>query len=267
MLEEITKEVTAALLRQRPEKINKTQYGIYSTRELELLYSDSKKEYEETAIYEQDRLLGSAKALAAYIKEELRRRENPTGDKATVRISMTGGQFIADEDFREGIASYNRINSQQWNVVKKFLNQPLNHSQFLEFFQALKPSIDNFHDLYQSFSAIRIVGKSELVSNPIFIRGEQKSGIKCTYALEDGREGEEILPENFSVKVPFVKAGETLYDIPLDLIYARDERDCLSIRVICPTFENIEEQAIIDEAKFIKNETKEFEKLLVLSDF
>lgn len=267
MLEEITKELTAALLRQRPEKINKTQYGIYSTRELELLYNDSKREYVEKAVYEDDKTLGSAKALAAYIKEELRRRENPTGDKATVRIAMTGGEFTADEDFQEGCVSYNRINSQQWNLVKKSLNQVFNHAQFLELVQALKPSIDNFHDLYQSFSAIRIVGRSTLVSNPIFINGNQECGIKCTYALEDGREGEEILPENFFVKVPFVKAGEKFYEIPIDLVYFRDEYERLAIRVICPIFENIEEQAIIDEAKFIKEETKEFEKLLVLSDF
>ena len=267
MLDEITKEVTAALLRQRPEKINKTQYGLYSNREVELLYNDSQKEYVPTEIYEEGKTLGSAKALANFIKEELRRRENPTGDKATVRICMTGGQFAADEDFRRGLASYNRINSQQWNLVKKYLNQPLNHSQFLEFVQGLKPSIDNFHDLYQSFSAIRIIGKSELVSNPIFIRGEQKSGIKCTYSLEDGREGEEVLPEGFFVKVPFVKAGDKEYTIPLDLVYFRDDRDCLAIRVICPTFENIEEQAIIDEAEYIKDQTKDFEKLLILSDF
>lgn len=57
------------------------------------------------------------------------------------------------------------------------------------------------------------------------------------------------------------------YVIPFDLLFFRNEDDALRIQVLCPLFENIEEQAIIDEAKFVIAETKDYSNLLVLSDF
>ena len=267
MFNELAKEITELLQKQRPEKIDKLQYGQYSSRSIELLYNDGKKEYEQLNSRPENKTVGSVKAFAACIKEELKRRDNQTGHKATVRIYSKGGYFVPDEDFGIFKTSYERINSQQWELIKANTNKVMSHRGFLEFVQALKPSIEEFDVLFARLSSIRMIGNSTLVSTPIFVNAEQEQGYKCTYKLEDGYEGEEILPQGFIAKVPFVKAGEKTYDIPIELLFYRDEGDELGIRVICPLFENIEEQAIIDEAEFIKEETKDFTELLVLSDF
>ena len=52
-----------------------------------------------------------------------------------------------------------------------------------------------------------------------------------------------------------------------DLLFTRNEDDEIEIEVLCPEFENIEEQAIIDEAEYIKEQTQGYSDLLVLSDF
>lgn len=267
MLNELTEAAEKLVLKQRPEKIVKLQYGQYSSREIELLYNDGEEEYQELNSSPKNKQVGSVKAFADCIKEELRRRGNEEGEKATVRIFSQGGYFIPDEDFGIFKTSYQRINSQQWNCIKSHIDKVMNHRMFLEFVQALKPSIENFENLYQRLSSIRLIGNSTLCSNPIFTNGEQEQGYKCSYKLEDGYEGEEILPQGFVCNVPFVKAGEKLYEIPIELLFYRDDNDELGIRVMCPLFENIEEQAIIDEAEFIKKQTADYKQLLVLSDF
>ena len=267
MLDEIVKEAADLLIKQRPEKIEKLQYGQYSSRPIELLYNDGKKEYEQLNSRPENKTVGSVKAFAACIREELRRRENTTGNKATVRIFSNGGYFIPDEDFGIFKISYDRINSQQWNFIKANINKVTTHRMFLEFIQALKPSIENFEELFARLSSIRMIGNSTLCSTPIFVNDKSEQGYKCTYKLEDGYEGEEVLPQGFICKVPFVKAGETAYEIPIELLFYRDEDDSLGIRVMCPLFENIEERAIIDEAEYIKLQTAEHTELLVLSDF
>ena len=267
MNDELTKEIKQMMLRQRPEKITKIQYGQYSSREIELIYNDDAKHYKTFSSTPDNKTVGSVKAFALCIKEELRRRNNETGDKATVRIYSQGGLFIPDEDFGKFIVKYDRINSQQWELVKTNINKVMSHRQFLEFVSALKPSIDNFSELFSRLSSIRLIGNSTLCSTPIFVNGEQEQGYKCKYKLEDGYEGEELLPQGFIVNVPFVKAGEKSYSIPIELLFYRDDNDNLGIRVMCPLFENIEEQAIIDEAEYIKNETESYKQLLVLSDF
>ncbi len=267
MLNELVKEITDLLKKQRPEKIEKLQYGQYSSRSIELLYNDGKKEYEQLNSTPENKTVGSVKAFASCIKEELKRRGNQTGNKATVRIYSKGGAFLPDEDFGIFKTSYERLNSQQWNLIKNNINSVMTHRKFLEFVQALKPSIDNFSELFAKLSSIRMIGNSTLCSTPIFVNAEQEQGYRCKYKLEDGYEGEEILPQGFIANVPFVKAGEIKYDIPIELLFYRNEEDELGIRVLCPLFENIEEKAIIDEAEFIKSETASYADLLVLSDF
>lgn len=267
MLEEFQKEIKEILLKQRPEKIEKIQYGQYGQRTVELLYDDSEKKYTQLVSYPENKKVGSAKAFAACIREELIRRNNMTGEKGTVRIFSSGGYFIPDEDFGVFRTTYERINSQQWNFIKARINKNMTHREFLEFVQALKPSIEDFDLLFAKFSSLRMIGNSTLASTPVFINGESGKGYKCTYKLESGYEGEELLPSAFVCEVPFVKAGERTYFIPIEILFYRDDDEELGIRVMCPTFENIEEKAIIDEADYIKKETNEFSKLLVLSDF
>ncbi len=268
MEEQLLKESIEVLKNQkRPEKINGLIYGQYGPVEREFIYSDSKQYYDYELFSQEDKEVRSVKAFAKVISEELKRRNNPTGYKATVSVNLDGGYFIPDDNTQETKITFDRLNSQQWNLIKRYINKDMNHRDFLLFLQALKPSLEYFDAIYKSYAMLRLVGKTELTSNPVITESGEESGYKCTYRLEDGTDGEENFPTGFLADVQFAKAGDKKYPIPIDLLFYRDEDNEIRITVLCPLFENIEEQAIIDEADYIKENTKAFNELLVLSDF
>lgn len=268
MEEQLLKESIEVLKKQkRPEKINGLIYGQYEPVEREFIYTDCSQQYDYEVFNQKDKEVRSVKAFAKVIAEELKRRNNPTGYKATVSINLEGGYFIPDDNTQETKITFDRLNSQQWNLLKRNINSDMDHRQFLLFLQALKPSIINFENVYKSFATLRLVGKTELTSNPVITESGEKSGYKCTYRLEDGTDGEENFPTGFLADVQFAKAGDKKYPIPIDLLFYRDEDNEIRITVLCPLFENIEEQAIIDEANYIIENTQDFNELLVLSDF
>lgn len=264
----LIKEAIEALKdRKRPELIDVTVYGKYSAKKQTYLYNDAEKQYEKHTSTPEPKEVRSVKAFTSIIKEELKRRENESGANATVKINLSGGYFIPDDNFGEETITFSRLNSQQWNLVKNGINKVYDHRSFLQFLQALAPSINDFQEQFRKFSLLRLVGKSTLTSNPIITESGQSQGYTCTYRLDNGCDGEEHFPTGFWLDVPFAKAGDKTYGIPIELLFFRNEDDELRIEVLCPLFENIEETAIIDEAEFVKRETKDYESLLVLSDF
>lgn len=265
MMEGIT-EILETLRFKRPETIQISEIGKYSERKRELVYSDNEKLYRPFSTRIRESELNNVKSFCEAIKEELRRLENEDGEKSTVRITECGGHFTPNEDFSDIIIEYNRINSQQWQLIKRNINRVMSHREFLEFVQALKPSIADFQNLFQRLSSIRLIGNSTLSSTPIFVNNQQEEGYKCTYKLEDGYEGEETLPNGFTCNVQFTRAGDNYYEIPIELLFYRNDNDSLGIRVMCPLLENIEENAIIDEANFIKSNINA-PRILILSDF
>ena len=268
MEEKIMEQAIDALKNQkRPELIECPVYGQYSSEPQTFMYSDAAKVYLKNFSRPSDKKVRSVKAFAKIIAEELRRRENTSGDKSTVSINLSGGLFIPDDDFGITTISFERLNSQQWKLLKSGINTRMDHKQFLLFLQGLKPSIEYFTDVFKSFATLRMIGRTELTSNPIFTEDGQSSGYTCNYKLEDGTTGEEKFPTGFVANVQFAKAGDKSYDIPIDLLFTRNEDDEIEIEVLCPEFENIEEQAIIDEAEYIKEQTQGYSDLLVLSDF
>ena len=268
MEEKIIEQAIDALKNQkRPELIECPVYGQYSANPITFMYNDDRKQYEMRKSQPSDKRVRSVKAFAKIIAEELRRRENSSGDKSTVSINLSGGEFIPDDDYGYSKITFERLNSQQWKLIKSGINTRMDHKQFLLFLQGLKPSIEYFADVFRSYATLRMIGRTELTSNPVFTEDGQNSGYTCSYKLEDGTTGEEKFPTGFVATVQFAKAGDKSYDIPIDLLFTRNEDDEIEIEVLCPEFENIEEQAIIDEADFIKEQTKNYTDLLVLSDF
>lgn len=268
--ETILNELITSLKNQkRPETVEVPVYGLYSNKTRTFLYDDSQKRYDMVEETPNNKEVRNVKAFALSIEEELKRRNNLTGEKATVNINLNGGVFIPDDDFGGYEIKFSRLNSQQWNLVKGMLNRTVNHKTFLLWLQGLKPSFDGaeFQELFLRFVQLKIVGSSKLMSNPIITENGQEQGFLCNYALSDGTEGTEHFPTGFNVSVTFAKAGDFEYNIPIDLLFTRDEDDTIQITVSCPEFENIEERAIIDEANYIKEQTESYSDLLVLSDF
>ena len=261
--------ITSLKNQKRPETIKAPVYGLYSDKTRTFLYDDAQKSYSMVEQTPNDKEVRNVKAFALSIAEELKRRENSTGAKATVNINSNGGLFIPDDDFGGYQIRFNRLNSQQWNLIKNAINKTFNHRDFLLLLQGMKPSFvpENFNDLFKCYSQLRLIGQSKLTSNPIITDNGQEQGYTCTYRLADGTDGEEHFPTGFLIKVQFAKAGEFFYYLNIDLLFTKTEDDRIMISVLCPEFENVEEQAIIDEANYIKEQTEKYEDLLVLSDF
>ena len=265
MLKELVNDI---LLRNRPETQVIRYYGNYGEyQDLATTYDDSQKRYCLHAINTGSRDVRSEKAFVNLIKEELRRNNNTDGDFATVILNLNGGRFVANDKFREGIFDYIRLTSELFDTLKDNNKDVFNHEDFLNFLRSLKPGITNFHDVFKKFSKIRIVGRSEMTSNPIFIDNESESGYKCTYKLTDGTDEDVTLPSNFEVVCPFAKAGKRQYTFPIELLFYNTNGNEIMVKVQIPEFETIVEQAIIDEAKAIEEELKDYNKLLVLADF
>jgi len=266
MLEEFVQNV---ILRKRPELINVKTYGNYEGfEECEAVYQDAHKNYTIKKEVGNQSNVRSAKAFIAYIKEELSRRKNETGKFATAKITLAGGTFTADDNYNKGNCKYERLNSEQYNILESFNGQVLDHEGFLTMLQKLKPSIQDFATLYQRCSKIRIVGRSQMNSQPMFDdEGNAEASFICTYKLEDGTDEDLTLPANFTCIIPFAKAGEAKYEYLVELLFFNTKSNSIAIKVQVPEWETNEEQAVLDEADFVKKELSELDELLVLADF
>lgn len=272
---ELTKLIEMAKEEKRPITTHVIEYGRYSNRERIAIYNDGNKCYNAPcAVNNKSMEVRSAKAFVDYIREDLRRRENATGDKATVRLTLDGGSYCSDDNFCEDYARYKRLNSEQLLTLERVRNQEFSHEEFLQVLQSLKPSISDFQTLWEKFSKLRIQKNAQMNSNPIFDDdGENEQGYVCTYTITSGSNtgiDEEIrVPTTFNVCMPFVKAGDKTYgktyDFTIDLVL-QNINGKVGILVLVPDYETAIEQAIIDEAKYVKSELQETEKLLVLAD-
>lgn len=263
------KELLEFLQQQKREtKTDVKIYGKYGdVRKREAIYEDSAGKYKVMNCgCQEDIEVHSSRSFIEYIKEELRRRENETGRNATLTIGINGGKFVADDSFDEGVCEYSRINSQQWNLLKSLNGKFLNHEEFLLDLSRLSPSVQDFKNVYKNYLKIRKMGESELVSNPVFVDGEAESGYMVKYKLRGGNEADGIVPDGFTVNVPFIKASKKLYEVRVDCQILNDSSNSIRIKVNIPTIEKIEEDAVIDEITEIKEALKEQTDLLVLSD-
>ena len=249
----------------RPETCEITQYGKYSERTVEAVYSDNRCEYSVHSVKGDTMEVHSKKAFVEFITKELERRKNEDGDLATLIIGVSGGKFVADDNFQEGICTYNRIISQQWQMLRKINGQILGHEEFLMSILALSPSVADFKEVYKKFLTLRIVGKSELTSNPVFVNNQAESGYLVKYKLE-GQNSDVVVPDGFYVSVPFVKAGQKKYGVNVDVQVLNSSSNELRMKINIPELDYIEETAIIDEIEEIKAETKKYDKMLILSD-
>lgn len=268
MLKEVITDLLKNVRERRPEKSEVTIYGNYSTKTKEAVYNDGEEEYTVREDIKSGESVSSVRSFATFIKEELRRRDNTTGNFATATINSKGGIFYADDDFIKGKCEFTRKLSQQWEALASCVDKTLRHEELLRVMQKLSPSIENFHELYIDLLDVRIIGRSEMTSNPIFVDGEATSGYKIKFKMQSGDQEESTLPCYFVCKVPYAKGNyEQMYEVPIELMYLNDGNGHLNILFQCPTFENIEETAMLDEVNYLKDELKKHEDLLVLFNY
>lgn len=150
-------------------------------------------------------------------------------------------------------------------MLRRINGQILGHEEFLMSILALSPSVADFKEVYKKFLTLRIVGKSELTSNPVFVNNQAESGYLVKYKLE-GQNSDVVVPDGFYVSVPFVKAGQKKYGVNVEVQVLNSSSNELRMKINIPELDYIEETAIIDEIEEIKAETKKYDKMLILSD-
>lgn len=254
---------------QACEKAQFLEYGNYGTRVLEGLL-DHKTFTSNVRKQKHNFKVSNIKSFITFVKEELNRRNNPEGSFASVTFDNEGGHFFADDDFCEGACIFERSLSQQWQVLSGIVNKTLDHESFLHALCALKASIPMFNELYHDYARLRIIGKSELNSEPTFFQGESTNGYKIKHTIARGSSGDEeedCVPADFSLSIPYAKNSSRHYCVNIETLFVNSQNNKIAIKILCPEFEQIEEQAILDEVKLFREELKEASKLLILENF
>ena len=266
MLKEEIAKILKNIQEQRPIKNTKTIIGNYTEKEVEVIYCDKDQCYRATEPLKSCENVSTVDSFATFIKEELKRRNKETGKLATAVIDSKGGIFTADDDFQRGICQFKRSLSEQWLAFKDCIGESYNHEEFLRLMQKLSPSIVDFEELYPQFLDIRVIGRSENVSKPYYVNGEAETGVKIKFKMQGGEDETLVLPDYFTVKLPYAKGNyEKLYEVRVELVY--DNRCGINILIQAPKFEQAEEQALLDEVKFLKEELGKYPDLLVLFNF
>ncbi len=243
------------------------EYGRYTERKLDCKFDKANGNYKTHTADRLTRDVSTIKSLSAAVIEEAKRRENMTGQNMTVLFTQKGGAFYLDDDFPAGEYKFERTLSQQFKTLQRLAGKKLNHEEFLTFIQELSPSIDNFKKLYRSFLKVRIIGNSELSSNPVFVDNEAESGYKVKFTLEGGQPDEDIIPQGFICNLPYTKGAETKYEIPVETMILNNGDNELQIKILCPLLEQIEEKAIFDEVEQFRGDTKGLKDLLILESY
>lgn len=244
-----------------------TIYGNYSEKIVEAKFNNTDGSFRINNESVLRRTVSTIKSLTTAILEESRRRENATGNNMTVLFTQKGGNFYLNDDFYSGEYTFLRTLSQQWKVLAGITGKTLDHENFLLALQELSPSIVDFKKLYRQFIKVRIIGNSELTSNPVFVDNEAESGYKVKYNLSTGQNDEETIPEGFILNIPYSKGSDKTYDVPVETMILNNGSNELVIRINCPILERIEELAIFEEVAQLREDTKNLTDLLILESY
>lgn len=259
--------------KKRESKINITDYGVYTSREAEAVYSDNEQEYIKSERKNRNLNVSTVDSFIDFIREELKRVDNKTGYMATVTINNEGGLFSADDDFKKITCEYSRSLTEGWKALENVANTKIGHEQLLVTLQKLRPYIENFEELYFTLLDIRAIGRSEMISNPVFFTDGAgsfgaSSGYKITYKLSSGTQEEVNLPNKFEVILPYSRGRQdVLYKVPVELMYLNNGSGRIEILFQIAELERIEETALQEEVEYLKEKLSEFSELLVLLNY
>lgn len=256
---------------KREVKTTVKQYGVYTSKDVEAVYNDSIERYEIGTPLGRNLNISTVDSFIDFIREELSRIGKETGKFATVTINEKGGYFTADDDFKSITCHYDRSLTTGWKVIQHVANMEMNHEELLTTLQKLRPFIENFEDLYLTLLDIRTIGRSEMISNPVFVAGDEcvaSSGYKITYKLQSGTQEDVTLPNHFEVVLPYSRGRQDiLYKVPVELMFLNNGSGRLRILFQISELEQIEEDALKEEVEYLKDKLAVFKDLLVLLNY
>ncbi len=252
---------------KRPEKIEITRYNNYSESKQDA-YIDNGA-YSIFGNNDIRHEVSNIRSFEAVIFAECERLDNDYGNNVNINFTSKGGHCLLDADQGKHKVIFERTKSQQWLLLEGNLNEFLNHQQLLYLLQSLKPSLVNYKPLISHYQKLRMVGKSESISNPCFSNGELGEGYTIKYKLEGNKQEEAELPMFFEAEIPYSKGSEVKYKLDIEILISLDMNNKLIFKLICPDFEQVEEKAIFDEVAIFKEhcDKAEMSGLLIIENF
>lgn len=218
------------------------------------------------------RSVSSVKSLAAAALEELSREENQCGEGMTVIFDNKGATlFINDLDTEKKHLRwrYNRCSSQQWDWLCAHENRVLEHKDFVRVIQGLKPSIENYQELFRAIRRANITDKVDMTSNPIIEDGQLGSSIAFNLKVENG-ETKASIPTEIPLSMSYSRCSEAVYDFTVYVDVERikkDQHHTAGFRLNFIERFIIEDQEVQDEITLFESMTAERPKILKLLNF
>jgi len=144
----------------------------------------------------------------------------------------------------------------------------MRHRDFVRTLQRLRPSIIDYHEIFNKFRAVTFTNSTRVTSQPIITGGKAGGNINFNLETKSGEGEINIeLPAGFEVNMPIVRAGEHEYRFPIEIDCALTEQNEVMFKPIFADKENVLDQMIHDEVKWFKEQVSKLSDILILMDF
>lgn len=184
-----------------------------------------------------------------------------------------GATFYTDEDLKNDQDKwiFKRKFTNLWNVISELCySEPLKHRDLLNNLEAVKNSVIDFENLYQTLSKLKVNKKISFASSPVFEDGEQSGSYEWEQKIDaNGSTEKARCPSCIRFKGKIVRGSQSTYEFSVNLVPIIDsEKGMLLFKIFMPTIDLVLDQVREDEqSDFIKLIGDEANKLLILRNY
>ena len=184
-----------------------------------------------------------------------------------------GATFYTDEDLKNDQDKwiFKRKFTNLWNVISELCySEPLKHRDLLNNLEAVKNSVIDFENLYQTLSKLKVNKKISFASSPVFEDGEQSGSYEWEQKIDaNGSTEKARCPSCIRFKGKIVRGSQSTYEFSVNLVPIIDsERGMLLFKIFMPTIDLVLDQVREDEqSDFIKLIGDEANRLLILRNY
>lgn len=184
-----------------------------------------------------------------------------------------GATFYTDEDLKNDQDKwiFKRKFTNLWNVISELCySEPLKHRDLLNNLEAVKNSVIDFENLYQTLSKLKVNKKISFASSPVFEDGEQSGSYEWEQKIDaNGSTEKARCPSCIRFKGKIVRGSQSTYEFSVNLVPVIDsEKGMLLFKIFMPTIDLVLDQVREDEqSDFIKLIGDEANKLLILRNY
>lgn len=258
MIPEIINSITEL---KRPELVKDELGNFY-------IYSDRTREYEripKNAKFE--RYICNIESFAKVVLS------TASSLRRCVIFEEDGAIFYTNEELKDDQDKwiFKRKFTNLWDVVSELCDsEPLKHRDLLNNLEAVKNSVIDFENLYQTLSKLKVNKKISFASSPVFEDGEQSGSYEWEQKIDaNGSTEKARCPSCIRFKGKIVRGSQSTYEFSVNLVPIIDsERGILLFKIFMPTIDLVLDQVREDEqSDFIKLLGEEANRVLILRNY